>query len=151
MTGTFDPSAFLDATVTGANSTEFVPVPEGEYTAVAGEPTFRQNTGRKDPSKTYTSMDIVWEIDDPALKETLKRDKVTVKQGMLLDLTSAGGIDMSEGKNVDLGRVRKALNLNDPKRAFSPRQITGGVARVKVSHRVADGVIYAEVKGVSPL
>ena len=145
----FNPDQFLDMQIEGQNDTKVVPVPAGEYTAMIEEVKVRQWQGKADPSKSGLTLDIQWSIDDPSVKELLGRDKVTVKQGIMLDLTDAGGLDMGKGRNIGLGRLREALDLNQPGRPFSFTMLTGRVARVSVSHRIADDNIFAEVKQVA--
>ena len=145
----FNPDQFLDMTINDSNSTQTVPVPVGEYTAVAGEVKCRQWQSKADPSKSGLTLDIIWNVDDSAVKELLGRDKVTVKQGIMLDLTEAGGLDMGKGRNVGLGRLREALDLNRPGEAFSFSRLPGRVAKIAVSHRIDGENIYAEVKSVA--
>lgn len=147
----FNPEQFLDQQFTEANDTKLVPVPVGEYTAIAGEVKCRQWQSKADPSKSGLTLDITWEIDDPAVKELLGRDKVTVRQGIMLDLTESGTMDMGKGRNVGLGRLREALNLNQPGQAFSFSMIPGRLAKVSVTHRIDGENIYAEVKSVARL
>lgn len=150
--GIFDPTSFLDASINEANSTVSTPVPEGEYTAVvAGDPEVRQWTSKKDPSKSGLALDITWDIDDPGVKAALGRDKVTVRQGIMLDLNDSGGLDTGKGRNVSLGRLREAVGLNEAGKPFNFRMLAGRVAKVKVSHRVEGDAVYAEVKGVARL
>ena len=145
----FDAAQFLDQSVTEANDTKVIPVPVGEYLAIATEVKARQWTSKSDPSKTGVTLDINWEIDDAAVKQLLGRDKVSCKQGLMLDITESGGLDMGKGKNVGLGRLRDALNLNNPGQAFSFSQIPGRMAKVKVEHRTHEDQIFAEIKAVA--
>ena len=147
----FNPEQFLDQQFTEANDTKLVPVPVGEYTAIAGEVKCRQWQSKADPSKSGLTLDITWEIDDSAVKELLGRDKVTVRQGIMLDLTDSGSMDMGKGRNVGLGRLREALNLNQPGQVFSFSMIPGRLAKVAVSHRIDGENIYAEVKSLARL
>lgn len=147
----FSPEQFLDMQVTESNDTRTIPVPVGEYTAVAEEVKCRQWQSKKDPSMAGLTLDITWSVDDAAVKELLGRDKVTVKQGIMLDLTDAGGLDMGKGRNVGLGRLREALGLNTPGQPFSFMMVSGRVAKISVSHRIDGENIYAEVKGVAKM
>src|SRR5215831_5979456 len=128
--GTFDPALYLDSSLTDANSTQSIPVDQGEYPAMADEIEVRQWTGKKDPSKSGISLDINWSIDDAGQREKLGRDKVIVRQSLMIDLNEGGGIDTGKGKNVRLGRLREALGLNTPGQPFSFRMIQGKVAKV---------------------
>jgi len=145
----FDADTFLSSTVTEANSTEFIPCPVGEYTAVAGDVKCRQWQSKSDPSKSGLALDILWEIDDANVKEALGRDKVTVKQGLMLDLTESGGLDFGKGRNINLSRLREALGLNKPGEPFAMSMISGHVAKVKVKHSIYNNAPMAEVEAVA--
>lgn len=147
----FNPDQFLDMQVTESNDTKVVPVPVGEYTAVIEDVKCRQWQSKADPSKSGLTLDITWSVDDNAVKELLGRDKVTVRQGTMLDLTDSGGLDMGKGRNIGLGRLREALDLNKPGQPFAFSMLSGRVAKVAVSHRIDGENIYAEVKGVAKL
>lgn len=149
--GTFDPTNFLDQTINDANSTQTIPVPEGEYTAIVdGEPVVRQWTS-KDGTKTGLAVDLNWLVDDAGVKQAVGRDRIIVRQGIMLDLNDSGGIDTGKGRNANLGRLRDAVGLNEPGKPFNFRMLQGKLAKVSIKHRVADDVIYAEVKGVARL
>ena len=145
----FSPEQFLDMQVTESNDTKIVPVPTGEYLAVVSEVKIRPWQSKSDPSKAGVALDLQWELDDAGVKTLLGRDKVTVKQGVMLDLTDAGGMDMGKGRNIGLGRLREACGLNTPGQPFSVTMLTGRMAKVKVEHRVDGENLYAEVKGVA--
>lgn len=147
----FSPEQFLDMQVTESNDTKSIPVPVGEYTAVIEEVKVRQWQSKKDPSMSGLTLDVKWSVDDSAVKELLGRDKVTVNQGIMLDLTDSGGLDMGKGRNVGLGRLREALGLNAPGQPFSFMMLSGRVGKVSVSHRIDGENIFAEVKGVAKL
>lgn len=147
----FNPEQFLDMQVTESNDTKTIPVPVGEYIAVVEDVKCRQWQSKNDPSKSGLTLDLTWSVDDAAVKELLGRDKVTVRQGIMLDLTDAGGLDMGKGRNIGLGRLREALGLNAPGQPFSFSMVAGRVAKVSVSHRIDGENIYAEVKGVAKL
>lgn len=150
--GTFDPSTFLDATMTDSNSTAQTPCPEGEYQAVIlDEPVVRQFSGTKDPSKQYTTIDLLWSIDDPAVTTVTGRTPTKVRQSVMLDFNDNGQLDMGKGRNVSLGRLREAVNMNQPGVPFSFRKLVGSSAKVKVTHRVADDTVYDEIRSVARL
>lgn len=147
----FDPSQFLDMTIEGDNSTVAIPVPAGEFAAIIDKVDVRQWTKRDDPTVSGLTLEVFWAIEDDGVKEMLGRDKVLAKQGIMLDITEAGGLDMGKGKNVGLGRLRAACNLNNPGQAFSFQQLPGQFAKVTVTHRTDKDdpeKIYAEVKTV---
>lgn len=149
MQANFNPEQFLDMQVTDANSTKLTPVPEGEYLAVIDSVKARPWQKKDDPSVAGMALDIVWSIDDATLKATLDRETIKVKQGVMLDLAASGGLDMGKGKNVTLGRLREAVDLNAPGQPFSFNMLPGRAAKVSVKHRIDGENIYDEVKAVA--
>lgn len=146
----FDPNKFLSQTVTGANTTRVIPVPIGEYPAIIDKVDIRPWQSKKDPGMAGLALDVLWWVQSPEVQTLLGRDKVIVKQGIMLDLTEDGeALDMSEGRNIGLGRLREAVGLNDPDKPFSFDQLPGNMATVLVNHRVDGEEIYAEVKRVA--
>lgn len=148
---TFDPSILESQTFTESNSTFTIPVPIGEYQMIIDSYKLR-TWSSKDGSKSGVALDIQWSVEDPNVKALLERDKVTVKQGIMLDMTDAGGLDFGKGKNVSLGRLREALNINSPGQPFSFTMLPGRMAKGKVSHRPDDrnpGQVFAEVEAVA--
>lgn len=142
----FDPDAFMATGVDGGNSTTSLPVPIGEYIAVISDVKKPRAIG-----DNY-GMDITYDIQDAAVKEALGRDKVTVRQTLWLDIDGeTGGLDMGKGKNVGLGRLREALNMNSG--PFNPNMLNGaGPVRVVVSHaedKKNPGQYFANVANVA--
>ena len=148
----FNEHDFLATTTTEASSTSFAVAPPGEYSAIIDtELKVRQFEGKKDPSKTYTSLDLVWLIDDPAVCSVTNRTPTKVRQSIMLDLSETGGLAVGKGVNVNLGRLREAVNLNVPGRPFSFEMLAGRMAKVHVENRVDGDKIYDEVKSVARL
>lgn len=148
--GVFDPESFLDATMTESSSTSQTPCPEGEYLAIVlDEPKIRSFSGTKDPSKQYVALDLTWSIEDPAVTSATGRSPTKVRQSLMLDFTDNGQLDMGKGRNVGLGRLREAVNMNQPGVPFSFRKLQGAQAKVKVTHRVADDTVYDEIRSVA--
>ncbi len=139
----FDSDTFMSGTVEGENSTVFIPVPEGEFQALAEKVESRNANG-------YVILDVTWSIDDDSVVTATGRDKNTARQSIFLDMTDAGGIDMGQGKNIQLGKLREAIGQNGPG-AWSPSMILGNVAKIRVAHRLYEGTTYADVKGTSAI
>ena len=153
-TSIFDPQTLLDATTDEAMSTTSQPCPVGEYPATIKELKLRQWQSPKDPSVAGIAVDIFWSVDDQQLLQALERKEIIVKQGLMLDTTANGTLDCGKGKNVGLGRLREAVNLNQPGRPFSLNQLAGRPAKISVAHRPDKQdpqIIYAEVKAVTAL
>lgn len=143
---TFDPQEFMNATVDGANDTHYVPIPEGDYTAVVEAVT--------DPSLTDKGnmfMHVLWSIDSEPLRRQMDREKITIRQTLWLDLNKEGRLDTGKGKNVPLGRIREATGLNGP--GFKFPSLVGRPARIKVSQRLdkESQEIFNDVKAVTKL
>lgn len=147
----FDPDLFLSQTVDQANDTKVVPCPAGEFTGIVKEFKARQWTAKNDPSNTGVTLDITWTVDDEGVRQVLDRSEVTVRQGIMLDVTEAGALDLGKGKNVGLGRLREALGLNVPGQPFAFSMLTGQIAKLTVSHRVVGEDIFADVKMVAKI
>ena len=150
---TFDANAFLDSVVTGSNSTKVVPCPIGEYPGVIEKLAARQWQSQ-DGTKTGVALDVTWNVEDDSAKAAVNRDVVAVRQGIMLDLAPDGSLDMGEGKNVALGRLRAAVGLNDPSVEFAFNHLPGRMAKIKVGHRPDNRdpeVIYAQVDAVTSL
>lgn len=145
---TFDIDSFMQQTVVGANSTATIPVPVGEYLAIS-EDVKCIPWAKKDGSASGLKLQITWSIEDEAVKALLERTKVTVRQDIMLDLTEQNGLDMGKGKNVGLGRLREALDINDQTIPFSFPMIVGRMGKLAIVHEPYNDSILAQVKGVA--
>ena len=146
MASAFDADAFMSTSFSEATATTVMPVPPGDYVALIEDVKARQ-------AKDSTVLDVVWNIDDPAVKEKLGRTKVTVRQSVFLDFNESGGLAFGEGKNVQLGRLRKAVNQNTAGQPWQPMMLKGQGAKIKVTHRIDKdtGITYDQVSAVAPL
>ena len=144
----FDPNTFLNTSYTDTNDTKVIPVPAGEYQALAETVDIKPWASR-DGSSSGVKLEIVWDILDDNVKALLGRDTVKVTQQQMLDLTETGGLDFSKGKNIGLGRIREALDMNTPGQSFSFGAIQGRLAKVAVSHRISGEDVYAEIKKIA--
>lgn len=147
---TFNPDLFLQTTVNEANDTKVTPCPVGEYMATIDAVKPRQWQS-KDGTSSGISLDVTWSIDDANAKAIVGRDDCLVKQGVMLDLTEQGQLDMGKGKNVGLGRLREATGTNVAGQPFSFTQLLGQSARVIVEHRVSGEDTFSEIKKVAKL
>lgn len=136
----FDVESFLNQTVDGSNDTKVVAVPtscngKDLFLMLADKVELRQWQGKNDPSKSGLALDIQWTIEDEDVKAHCGREKVFVKQGLMLDMTESGQLDMGKGKNTGLGKLREALGINTPGQPFSFTMITGRMAKNGIKHR----------------
>lgn len=144
----FDPATFLNTTVEGALDTKIIPCPVGDYPAIADKVDVKQWSSR-DGSSSGLKVAILWDIQDENVKQLVARDTVKVPQDIMLDLTETGALDLGKGKNVGLGRLREALDLNNPGEPFAISMIQGRMGLVNVSHRTAGEDVFAEVRKVA--
>lgn len=148
----FDPNTFLNITTEEVNDTKSIPCPVGEYLGLAEKIDIKP-WAKKDGSDSGLKLEILWDIQDENVKALLDRDKVVVKQDQMLDVVEdgAGGymLDMGKGKNIGLGRIREALDLNTPGQPFAFSMIQGRLATVLVSHRVSGEDVFGEIKKIT--
>jgi hypothetical protein len=149
--GVFDPATFLGTEHEESLSTDYILVPEGEYTAQCQEVTPESVRVIETKDGQRTVVDLNWLITNEAVKEATHRDRNSVRQSLFLDLTPEGNLDMSEGMNVALGRVREAVRQNSPGRPWSFRMLGGNTATVFVKHTKSEERMYANVTKVTAL
>lgn len=144
----FDADQFMNSSTTDANSTQYTPVPEGEFQASINSVTPRvTGTGK-------ALLNIGWKVDDERVRTETGMADPMVYQTIWLDVTESGGLDTGKGKNVGLGKLREALGQNKPGAPWSPGMLMGQVAMIRVGHSIdkRDNVsIQAEVKAVAAL
>ena len=150
MSNIFDPSIFLDSVITEP-STKRLPLPAGhDFIGIITDVKARTWQGKADPTKSGVVMDVSIEIDLSAYPDVqIGTPKVTMTDGIMLDLTEAGMIDNAPGKNGKLRRYREALGMNKAGEAFSFRAMQGRQIRVKISHRTYEGDIFDQVDSVA--
>jgi len=142
----FNPDDFMAGTVTTALDTTYIPVPEGEYQASVSKIAVR-TAPNKAGGPDYVFLDVQWKITDPEVAKATARDESQVRQSMFLDVNDAGQLDVSKGKNIDLGKLRDAVGQNTGK-PWSPSMLEGAMATVIVSHRMYEDQPQAEIKKV---
>lgn len=144
----FDPATFMQTQFNEENATRGIPCPVGEYAA---------KVEKVDPKLTESGkalLNLSWEILDPNVLVATGKTKVLVRQTVWLDIDEAtGSLAFGEGKNIQLGRLREALNQNTKGQPWQPAMLVGGSARVKVAHNPdkTTGDIYDNVVAVAKL
>lgn len=145
---TFDPDLFQSMQQEAEFSTKTTPIPVADYNALLSKiGTPRQSTNQE-TGKVSTIWDISWKIDAPEAGEDAHER--TVRQSLFLDLDDTGKLDSGKGKNVQLGRLLEALNLNG--KPWTPQGLVGNVARISVTQYAGkdkyEGTIFNDVKAV---
>lgn len=149
----FNPETFLETETSEAGSTVVPTLAPGEYAQAVIISVKARKAGE------YGFIDLTYEFggstlcpDGRTIQQAYNRDKMTARQSLILDLTPGGTLDMGEGKNVKLNRVRKAVNQNIPGQLWKPGMLNGQlVNRVKViqrSDKNDPSVLYTEVSDV---
>lgn len=148
MASQFDPASFLNQEFNEALDTKVVPCPVGEYLAISDKVEIKPWSA-KDGSSSGLKLEILWDIQDDNVKQLLGRDTVKVMQQQMLDLTETGALDLAKGKNVGLGRIREALDMNKAGEPFSFAMMQGRMAKVNVTHRPYGDDLFAEIKRIA--
>lgn len=142
----FNPDTFLDQETGGPMSTERVLIPINTYHPCyiseikPAEGIIKEGERAGQP---WARMDFVWMIDDQNLRDELNRAQVKVTQGIMLDLDENGQIDTSKGKNVQLGKLRKALGINEGSTKW--REFMGKPATLQIGHEATNRGTTREV------
>jgi hypothetical protein len=144
----FDPKAFASMTFKGANSTESVPIPVGEWLFDITKADI-EAWSNKEKTNGGLRCVMLLETTAPEVKAVTGRDKNSVKYEFLLDLTPEGGLDMSKGMNVTLGRARAATNLNRDGEPFMFEMFVGKQVKAAVVHEMYQDRAKARVKGIA--
>lgn len=150
---TMDPSDFLNQTVTGAFSTQRIPIPKGEYPAMIKDLGHRTMDSKDNPGTIVHMLDVTYGIDDANVKEVTGLPEPSVRQTVFLDLDANGQLDTSKGKNVQLGRLREAAGQNDPNTPWSFGMLKGAALVVSIEHNPGKqaGDVFSNVAKVGKI
>lgn len=140
----FDADQFMNENVDAPLETEFKLVPAGEYPARIDDFTSEAienfdfeykrgpNAGQQGSMKKFSCPFV---IDDAAVAASLGRDKLIVTKQMILDIDKdTGRLDFGVNKNIELGRIRLAVNQNNPGPWTISNLRGAGPVMVKVEH-----------------
>jgi hypothetical protein len=146
---TFDADAFQNAIFNEANSTKTVPWTPGTYTGTITKQEIKSGTVQKQGAnynKPWAGLSVTVQVDKQFLPEGASPNA----NGMvMLDLTDSGGLDMSKGRNIGLGRLRDAAGCNEPGQAFQFSMLEGRTVKVTTGLRVDQNdanIQYTEIK-----
>ena len=146
----FDADSFLNEVQEGELSTKRLVIEPGVYPAYIDK--LDVKSGEKD-GREWAQLNVTWSIEDEGVKSALGRDTVKSVQQFFLDLDDTGNLDKSAGKNVDLGRLLKAVGKLGS--AFRPNELIGCRALVHVKNipikDSTEGDVRSEVRGVAAI
>ena len=107
----FDPATFMNQETAGPMETRYTPVPEADYTATIGG---EENDVVVRKAGDSILLDVTYIVHDEALAEKMGMSRLSVRQGIFLDVGGNGVIELGPNKNVKLGRLREAVGQNKP-------------------------------------
>ncbi len=152
-----DYSHLLDQQINEPNVTQFEQPPEGEYLGrlddfeLSTAEWTDKNTGQP---RSAPTLRITWHVLDEGVKAQLGIDPVKVQQDLFLDVDEATGqLSTDKNKNIQLGRIRTAVGLNEPGQAFNLGMLKGSApALLRIAHipdRKDPEIKRAKVTGVT--
>ena len=136
---TFDINALMNQSVDGEMATYLPPISEGEALARVGigddDVKVESVPGRKDPTKSYLKLTLMWDIIDDAYLALQGRDAARVRDQFFIDVDPATGmLSTDKEKNTALGQRRAALGMNSG--SFALSMLRGaGPAMLRIAHR----------------
>ena len=146
-----NPEMLLESAINAPLDTKVIPCPEGEYTMLISKLDIRTGTDKN--GNGYTLLNVTLDVEDQAVREFTMRDKVYVQHSCKLDIavnptTGLPMLDDGKGKNIDLGRLREAVDLNEDGQQFNMNMLLNRIVKGKVTQRTVEetGEVYAEVK-----
>lgn len=141
----FDVNEFLASTITETLDTTRLPIPPGDYAAQINTDdkavsVDKGTIGRGDRTgQEWASFVTYMTIPDPSgsIKSATGRDPVVIRHSCFLDLTPAGKIDLSTGKNTDFAKLFAACGwpVDDKGKltsGFAPSWLRGKTLKIKV-------------------
>lgn len=151
MESSFDPSTFMNTEVAGEMETTYTPIPAADYSANVDEIDVRQIT--TDQGNAVV-LDVTYLIHAPDLAAEMGMERLTVRQGIFLDIEPNGAIALGANKNVKLGRLREALGQNAPGPWNFQMLVGAGPLTITVSTKPSpkdETVVYNNVDKTLPL
>lgn len=148
---TFDPSTFMNTEVEGEMETRYTPIPANDYNANVDEIDVRSVTTDQGESIV---LDVTYRIHAPDLATEMGMERLTVRQGIFLDIEANGSIALGANKNVKLGRLREAVGQNGPGPWNFQMLVGAGPLVISVSTRPDkkdESIVYNNVDKTLPL
>lgn len=146
--GIFNKDTFLNQRAEHEGSTQRLLIPEGVHLATITEVDVKD--GEKD-GRVWAQMSVKYTFESAEVQEAIKRERASLTDYFFLDLTEMGTLDESEGQNIALNKIRRAVDLNS--KGFFPMQLVGTQLNVSVLVRnkknSLDGEMVNQIAAVS--
>jgi hypothetical protein len=147
----FNADSFLQQTVEAKLDTKRVPHPEGDWDEGQIKDLKITSGTAKESGKLWVRLQAIIINTDPNVAADMKLgddQEPQVRWEEFLDLDDNGNLDVSEGKNIKLGKLRQACGQNSDE-AWSPMDMKGAPVGFRVKHQFNnDGDPYAVCSGV---
>lgn len=145
----FDANSFLDTQISSPTSTERILIEPGLYEAFVVD--LKSATGFSEKNNAqWARLDVVFELQDEHQRERTGRARLLLTYGIMLELDpETDDLAVGRGKNVKLGKFRKAMGKNDG--AFSPRELMGLFGKVEVKHEIYLNEPQEKISAVSAI
>lgn len=150
----FNADSFLNQTVEAKLDVRRIPMPEGDHDEMqVADLAISSGTVAKgdNAGKLWVQLKAKLVCTDPNVAQEMKLsgDQVpTVYWQEFIDLDDNGQLDISDGKNIKLGKLRQACGQNNDDE-WSMNDLKSAVLGARVTHAFNnDGDPYAVVKAV---
>lgn len=147
----FNADSFLNQTVEAKLDTRRIPHPEGDWDEGQITKIEFKDGSNKETGKVWVRMSCTVQNTDPQVKDDMKLtgDQMPqVRWEEFLDITEEGSLDVSDGKNIKLGKLRQACGQNNDDE-WSINDLKGATLGFRVKHQFNnDGDPYAVCSGV---
>ena len=129
----FDLQQFTDTAYEDAFESEYTLIPEGEY--VVNITDLEAKPGALEDQKSVM-LTLKLSVNDDAVKQLMSRDPYIWNYVVFCDVNDDWQLVYGKNQNLELGRIRKALRMNNPGKPFSIANLIGSDdMRVQVTHK----------------
>jgi hypothetical protein len=128
----FDVDTFLNTPISEPMSTRYTIAPEGIFMLQIEDVSAASGTSDNGP---WLRLDITYTLTDPSVLDALNTRRLIVRGGRLfLDLNPDGSLDLRDGRNVRLGKLRDAVKQNTRNQPWSPSMLKGQMVAGQIRH-----------------
>lgn len=145
----FNADSFLNQTVEAKLSVKRIPMPEDDHDGLqVRELEIKSGTVKEgdNAGKVWVRLNVKMVNTDPNVAEEMKLSgdaEPTIYWNEFLDLDDDGNLDVADGKNIKLGKLRQALGQNTDE-GWTMNDMKGATCGGRVKHKFnAEGDAYA--------